>query len=74
MTKSVFVETARVVAQSCAFVGVVAGFWHILWIAGLGIFVSGLVGAAVLSAGYWGLGRDQKPSPQEREAPVDTGS
>jgi hypothetical protein len=33
VTKSVSVEIARVVAQLCAFVGVVAGFWHILWIA-----------------------------------------
>jgi hypothetical protein len=36
MTKSFFVEAARAVAQGCAFVGVVAGFWHITWIAGGG--------------------------------------
>jgi hypothetical protein len=49
------VETARVVGQVCAFVGVVAGFWHILWIAGVGILVSGIVGVAVHAAGYWRL-------------------
>jgi hypothetical protein len=30
-TKSFLVATARAVAQTCAFIGVVAGFWHILW-------------------------------------------
>jgi hypothetical protein len=55
MTRSILVEIARVVAQVCAFVGVVAGFWHILWIAGVGMLASGLVGVAVHSAGYVGL-------------------
>jgi hypothetical protein len=56
-TTSGLVETARVVGQVCAFVGVVAGFWHILWIAGVGMLVSGIVGVAVHSAGYWRLER-----------------
>jgi hypothetical protein len=51
---------------------VVAGFWHILWIAGVGILVSGLVGVAVHSAGYTRLERDQEPRPQEGEQPDDT--
>ena len=55
--RSGLVETARVVAQVCAFVGVVAGFWHILWIAGVGMLASGIVGVAVHSAGYWRLER-----------------
>lgn len=33
-TTSVLVSIAQVVGQASAFVGVVAGFWHILWIAG----------------------------------------
>jgi hypothetical protein len=33
-----------VVAQNLAFVGVVAGFWHITWIAGVGMLAGGLVG------------------------------
>jgi hypothetical protein len=74
MTRSVLVEIARVVAQVCAFVGVVAGFWHILWIAGVGMLASGLVGVAVHSAGYVGLERDQEPPPQEVEEPGDTDS
>jgi O-antigen/teichoic acid export membrane protein len=78
VTKSVVVEAARVVAQLCAFVGVVAGFWHITWIAGVGVLASGLVGVAVQLVGYWRLERDrllerdQQPTPQEGEEPGDT--
>ena len=71
-TRSVVVEIARVVAQVCAFVGVVAGFWHILWIAGVGVLACGLVGVGVHSAGYVRLERDQEPTPQEAEEPGDT--
>src|SRR6266540_6573123 len=72
VTKSVVVEIARVVAQNCAFVGVVAGFWHILWIAGVGMLAFGTVGVAVHSAGYTRLERDQGPMPQAGEQPGDT--
>jgi hypothetical protein len=74
VTKSVIVEIARVVAQNCAFIGVVAGFWHILWIAGVGMLATGLVAVAVHSAGYTRLERDQGPMPQEGEEPGDTKS
>jgi hypothetical protein len=57
-----------------AFVGVVAGFWHILWIAGVGLLVTGIAGVAVQSAGYTRLERDQEPTPQEGEEPSDTES
>ena len=46
-TKSVLVAIAQVVAQTCAFGGVVAGFWHILWIAGAGMLASGIAAVAV---------------------------
>jgi hypothetical protein len=72
VTKAVLVESARVVAQLCAFLGVVAGFWHILWIAGVGVLASGLVGVAVQSVGYVRLERDQGPMPQEGEEPGGT--
>jgi hypothetical protein len=52
LTKAVTVEVARVVAQLCAATGVVAGFWHIRWIAGAAVLASGLVGIGVHSAGY----------------------
>jgi hypothetical protein len=35
LTPSVTVTVARVVAQGAAFVGIVAGFWHITWVAGV---------------------------------------
>jgi fatty acid desaturase len=52
MTRSVLVTIAQVVAQMCAFVGVVAGFWHIMWAAGVAMLAAGLVAVAVHSAGY----------------------
>ena len=42
-SRSRLVVWTRVVAQNLAFVGVVAGFWHIWWIAGVGMLTSGLV-------------------------------
>jgi hypothetical protein len=59
-TKSVLVSIAQVVAQLCAFVGVVASFWHILWIAGVGMLAAGLVAVAVHAAGYARVERGQK--------------
>jgi hypothetical protein len=61
LTPSVTVTIARVVAQLAAFVGLVAGFWHIHWIAGIGFVTAGLVGVGVHSAGYWRLEQDRKP-------------
>jgi hypothetical protein len=55
------VSTAQVVAQATAFAGVVAAFWHILWIAGLVMLVSGLVAVVVHTVGYTQLERDQAP-------------
>lgn len=51
-----------------------AGFWHILWIAGVVRLVSGIVGVAVQSAGYTRLERYQEPTPQEGEKPGSTES
>jgi len=63
-TRSVLVSITQVVAETCASAGVVAGFWHILWIAGVGMLASGLVAVAVHSAGYVRLERDQEATPQ----------
>jgi hypothetical protein len=43
-TTSVLATITRVVAQNLALVGVVAGFWHIHWVAGVGMMAGGLVG------------------------------
>jgi len=56
------VNIVRVIAQSAAFVGIVAGFWQIDWVAGVAFLAAGLVGVMVHSAGYWRLERSQPPS------------
>jgi hypothetical protein len=56
-SKSVVVTIAQVIAQLCAFAGVVAGFWHILWIAGVAILAAGLAGVGIQSVGYERLER-----------------
>jgi hypothetical protein len=71
-TPSVLASTARVVAQGSAFTGVVAGFWHILWIAGVGMLAFGVVGIGVHSAGWWRLERDRLEPPRGGEEPGDT--
>jgi hypothetical protein len=71
---SVAVEITRVVAQLCAFAGVVAGFWHILWVAGVGVLAGGLVAVAVHQAGYVRLERGQPPPPPDAQEPGHTGT
>jgi hypothetical protein len=51
---------ARATAQASAFVGLVAGFWHIHWIAGVGVLVSALVAVGVHSAGFTRLELGEK--------------
>ena len=62
-TPSIIVTIARVVAQLAAFVGIVAGFWHIQWIAGVGFLAAALVAVGVHSAGFARLEMDQQPAP-----------
>ena len=56
-SKSRIVSIARAIAQLGAFIGVAAGFWHILWIAGVVVLACGVLGMAVFSAGYTRLTR-----------------
>ena len=63
-TRSRLVVWARVVAQNLALVGAVAGFWHISWIAGVGMLSGGLMAVSVQAAGYLGLRPDQTPTAQ----------
>jgi hypothetical protein len=51
-TTSVTVLIAHGMAQLAAFVGIVAAFWHISWIAGVTFLVTGLVAVGVHSAGF----------------------
>lgn len=64
-TKSVLVQLAKSVAQACAFTGIVAGFWHIAWIAGAGMLAAAIIGVGVHSAGYSRLERDRGSAPPE---------
>jgi fatty acid desaturase len=62
-TPSVTVTVMQSIAQLAAFVGIVAGFWHITWVAGVGMLVAGLVAVLVHSAGWWRLEVTRKPTP-----------
>ena len=55
VTDSLVVRVAASVAQLLGYVGVVAGFWHIMWVAGVVILVSGFAAMMVHSAGYFRL-------------------
>lgn len=63
LTPSVTVTVARVIAQAAAFVGIVAGFWHITRIAGLTFLVAGVVAVGVHSAGFWRVEATEEPTP-----------
>jgi hypothetical protein len=67
-TSSRIVAVARAIAQASAFVGVVAGFWHIHWIAGVGVLVSALVAVGVQSAGITRLELGERPASRAAEA------
>lgn len=61
-TPSLSVTITQVIAQLAAFIGIVAGFWHIDWRAGVAFLAAGFVGVLVHSAGYWRLEENQDPS------------
>ncbi len=71
MTGSVLVRVTQSTALLLAFVGVVAGFWHIMWLAGVGILVGGFAAMMVHSAGYFRLELAAKAAavPAEQQAP-----
>jgi hypothetical protein len=57
-TESVLVTVTKPVALASSFVGVVAGFWHITWIAGVAVLATAIVAMGVHSAGFWRLERE----------------
>ena len=73
MAKSAIVSVTQVVAQSCAFIGVVAGFWHILWVVGVVMLASGLVAVLVHSTGYWRPECDRMTAPRNPRSPATPG-
>jgi hypothetical protein len=50
-TTSVIVVIAQSIAQLAAFIGLVAAFWHINWVAGVCFLTTGVVAVGVHSAG-----------------------
>jgi O-antigen/teichoic acid export membrane protein len=64
-TKSILVIVSQAVGQGAAMIGLVAAFWHIHWIAGVGLLVSGFVAIAIHSAGFWQLELDVASDPEE---------
>ena len=60
-TTSVTVTVANAVAQLAAFVGIVAGFWHVTWVAGVTFLAVGLVALLVHSAGWWRVEQPHDP-------------
>ncbi|MBO3748363.1 hypothetical protein J5X84_19995 [Streptosporangiaceae bacterium NEAU-GS5] len=55
---SVFVQIARQAAFAIGFAGVVAGFWHIMPIAGMVLLIAAIVALAVQSIGYTRVEQD----------------
>jgi hypothetical protein len=51
-TSSRIVVGARTIAQGAAFLGLVAGFWHLHWIVGAVFLTSSLIALGVHSAGF----------------------
>jgi len=67
-TSSRTVVVAKATAQGSAFVGLVGGFWHIHWIAGVGVLVSAIVALGVHSAGFTRLELGESPASRAAEA------
>jgi hypothetical protein len=61
------VAVARAIAHLSASVGLVAGFWHIHWIAGVGVLLSTLVAVGVHSAGFSRLELGENPASRGAE-------
>ena len=61
-----------------AFTGIVSGFWHVTWMAGVGVLVASALALAVHSAGYSKLmfrraAPDASASvPDESDGPADS--
>jgi hypothetical protein len=66
-TSSRTVTGARAVAQGAAFLGLVAGFWHLHWVAGAVVLGTSLIAVGVHSAGFSAL--ELRPSGADQEAP-----
>jgi len=71
-TNSGLVGITKLTAQLAAFIGLVAAFWHIWWLAGAALLAGGILALAAYSAGYSYL--DGGPGPGKESQPPDSGS
>ncbi len=82
ITDSLAVRVTRSLAQLLAFTGVFAGFWHIMWPAGIAVLASGFAAMMVHSAGFFRLEQAARAAaesaagaePEPRPAPDPAGS
>ncbi|GHO45586.1 hypothetical protein [Ktedonospora formicarum] len=65
---SPYISIAKTIGLLGACVGVVAALWHMLWIAGVMVMVSGIMGLAIYTGYYKRLEQDEalKAGEQER--------
>lgn len=74
-TSSRIAAATKAFAQFSAFVGLVAGFWHIHWMAGAGVLLSACVAVGVQSAGFTRLeATSAEEAPSEEKASGDSGA
>jgi hypothetical protein len=59
------VGVTKAAGQLSAIVGLVAGFWHISWVAGVALLAAGLVGVLVHAAGYVRLEHNSDGQPRD---------
>ncbi len=57
---SILVTLGESLGQGAAFVGIVAAFWHMTWIAGVAVLVSAFVALGIHSAGWTRLNLNLK--------------
>lgn len=65
--RSALVQVARAVAYGAAFTGVVAGFWHMMPLAGLAVLVFSILGLAVHTSGFVRVEQDGAQTPPDAE-------
>jgi hypothetical protein len=73
-SRSAMAVVAKSIGEAGAAVGVVAGFWHIWWVAGVAVLASGVLGMAAHSAAWWRLEQDHLPKPGVSEGGGGMGS
>lgn len=69
--KSGYVQVTRQAALGVGFVGVVAGFWHLTWIAGVAALVATMIAVSIYSVGFVRIERDDAKGASRGEATTE---